>query len=152
MTGEELALRAEDGARLEGTLSESGVEGTATLADGQQLDFTAQPATGIAGLYTVTFAADGQLQGISAAGGTVTGQVDTEAGTPGATPAAGSRLVMRVTGPQGATAQLEARAVPATSVEAGTARLIVLAEGQLRGKRTKDSKGDQGYIDPNADL
>ncbi len=111
-----------------------------------------QPPGSPASTLSELFAADGQLQGISAAGGTVTGQVDTEAGTPGATPAAGSRLVMRVTGPQGVTAQLEARAVPATSVEAGTARLIVLAEGQLRGKRTKDSKGDQGYIDSNADL
>ena len=77
------------------------------------------------------------------AGGTLTGQVEAEAGTP-------SRLVMMVTGPEGETTQLEAIAVPATSVEAGAARLIVLEVGHLRGKRTKDSKGDQGYWDSDA--
>jgi hypothetical protein len=56
-----------------------------------------------------------------------------------------------VTTPEGETAEIEATALPATEVEAGTARLIVLEDGQLRGKRTKDSKGDQGFIDPTMD-
>jgi hypothetical protein len=30
-------------------------------------------------------------------------------------------------------------------------RLQELADGQVRGKRTKDTKGDQGFIDPTAD-
>ncbi len=58
---------------------------------------------------------------------------------------------MRVAAPEGETAEIEAAAVPATVVESGTARLIVREDGQLRrkrGKRTKDSKGHQGAIDP----
>jgi hypothetical protein len=152
LTGEQLALQAEDGARLEGTLGDAGVEGMTTLADGMSLPFTAQPATGIAGLYTVTFEAEGRVHGVSATGGQLDGRVEADAGTPGASPAAGAWLVMTLTSPEGETAELEAAVIPSTRVEAGTARLIVLEDGQVRGKRTKDTKGDQGFIDPTSDL
>jgi hypothetical protein len=59
---------------------------------------------------------------------------------------------MTVTAPEGESVEIEATALPAAEVEAGAARLIVLEDGQLRGKRTKDSKGDQGFIDPTTDL
>jgi hypothetical protein len=151
LSGEQLALQAEDGARLEGTLAEERVAGTVTLAEDTPVSFVAEPATGIAGLYTVTIEDDGRLRGVSATGGPLEGRVETAEDTPGATPTAGVRLVMTVTAPEGETAELQAAVVPATMVESGTARLIVREDGQLRGKRTKDSKGDQGFIDLTMD-
>ena len=151
LTGEGLALRAEDGAHLEATIGDAGVDGTATLADGTALTFAARPATGIAGLYTVAVDEEGQLRGASSTDGELAGQVEAGASVETGTPAPGFRLVMTVTTPEGETAEIEATALPATEVEAGTARLIVLEDGQLRGKRTKDSKGDQGFIDPTMD-
>ena len=152
LTGEQLALQTEDGARLDGTRGEAGVEGTATLADGTSLTFTAQPATGLAGLYTLAIDEEGQLRGASSTGGELAGRVEAGVSVPTGTPAPGFRLVMTVTSPEGETTELEATALPATEVEEGTARLIVREDGQLRGKRTKESKGDQGFIDPTTDL
>jgi hypothetical protein len=149
LTEDRLDLQSEDGARLEAALGEAGVEGTATLADGTSLTFTTQPATGIAGLYTVTIGDDGQLAGISATGGQLDGQVETGAGTPeaaGASPTAGLRLVMRMTSPDGGTAELEAQA---TVADEGSFRLIVLEDGRGRGRgKTKDGSG---FIDPTMD-
>lgn len=150
LAGDRLDLSAEDGAQLEATLGEVGMEGTATLANRTSLTFTAQRATGIAGLYTVTIEANGQLHGVSAAGGELTGRVEAGGGT--TTPAPRSRLVMTVITPESASVELQAAAVPTITPAAGTTRLIVLEDGQLRGKRTKDSKGDEGFIDPTNDL
>ena len=149
--GDRLDLSAEDGARLEATRGDQGVEGTATLADGTSLTFTARPAAGIAGLYTLTIDEEGQLDGNSSTGGELAGQVEAGVSVSTGTPAPGFRLVMTVVDPEGETTEIEATVQPATEVEAGTARLIVLEDGQLRGKRTKDGKGDQGFIDPTAD-
>jgi hypothetical protein len=139
LTGEQLSLQAEDGAQLEATLSETGVTGSATLADETALTFDAVPATGIAGLYTLTSVDNGQVRGVSAAGGYLEGRVEAEVATPEATPTPGSRLVMTVTSPQGETADLEAAVVSGTGVEAGD-RVIVLEDGEVRGKRVKQTR------------
>ncbi len=112
----------------------------------------AEPATGIAELYTVTIADDGRLDGVSATGGQLEGHVEAVAGPPAATPAAGFQLEMRMTAPAGETGEIAAAAVPAIVVESGTARLIVREDGQLRGKRTKDTKGAQGFTDTEPNL
>jgi hypothetical protein len=140
LTGDQLDLRAEDEAWLEATLSEQGVEGNATLADGAMLSFTAQPATAFAGPYTATIDAEGQLRGASSSGEELAGRVE---------PTPGFRIVMTVTAreAEGLTTQTEATA---TVAEEGTFRLIVLEDGQARGRgKTKDG---QGYIDPTTDI
>lgn len=138
LTGDRLDLRAEDEAWMKAALGDHGVEGTAALADGTIVSFTAQPATGFAGLYTVTIDADGRLHGVSSRDDELTGRVE---------PAPGLRLVMTLTAAEGETTHIEA----ATTVAAeGAFRLIVLEDGQARGRgKTKDG---QGFIDPTTDI
>jgi hypothetical protein len=89
LAGEGLALRSEDGAQLEATLGDAGVDGTATLADGTRLTFAARPATGIAGLYTIAIDNEGQLRGASSTDGGLAGRVEAGASVETGTPAPG---------------------------------------------------------------
>ena len=67
-------LAATDGARLVGVRSSSGIDGWVTLPDGRRVRFSAQAATGIAGLYRVYLRADGRIHGESSTGAVLDGE------------------------------------------------------------------------------
>jgi hypothetical protein len=57
--GTELDLRAEGGPRLLGSLASEAATGTITLDDGESFTFTADLASGVAGLYDVNISDEG---------------------------------------------------------------------------------------------
>lgn len=67
-------LAATDGARLVGVRSSSGIDGWVTLPDGRRVRFSAQAATGIAGLYRVRVLSDGRIHGESGTGAVLDGE------------------------------------------------------------------------------
>lgn len=138
---DQLHLAAADGSQVRGVLNSAGVGGGATLADGRGLVFTALPATGIAGLYTVAVLPDGRLEGVTAAGGTLVGELAAEA------PAEGRyAFVTTVTTPDG---ESFAGTISTATTEAGEFRTIVLPDGRSRGRGK--SKGGQ-VMDPGMDF
>ena len=138
--GDLLNLAAEDGSRLSGVLNAAGVGGGATLPGGRSLVFTALPATDLAGLYTVAILPEGRMEGGSAAGGHLTGELAEDAAT------SGDRYVfdVTITPPDG-------RVIPMTfstaTTEEGEFRQILLADG--RGKGQGKSKKSRNWTDPN---
>jgi hypothetical protein len=67
--GNELDLRSEGGALLEGSLATEAATGTITLDDGESFTFTADLASSVSGLFDVNISEDGQLRCTSEAGG-----------------------------------------------------------------------------------
>jgi hypothetical protein len=67
--GNELDLRSEGGALLEGSLATEAATGTITLDDGESFTFTADLASSVSSLFDVNISEDGQLRGTSEAGG-----------------------------------------------------------------------------------
>jgi hypothetical protein len=131
-SGNDLDLSSESGAaRLKGTLTPETSTGTITLADGRSLTFTANPATGVAGLYNVTVSDDGQLRGTSETGGRIEGRLGTQAAS-GYYPISGT-----LTPPGGGAQNFQASS---TTAEAGDFRGIVLTADRIRGA----SKGEGG--------
>jgi hypothetical protein len=135
-------LAAEDGSRLAGVLNAAGIGGGATLPDGSGLVFTALPATGLAGLYTVAMRPDGTVEGGSAAGATLIGTlVDDDVAT-----GEGYRYDVSVTTPDG-------RVIPMTfgaaTTEEGEFRLILLADGRGEGQGKTKRTGD--WVDPDVE-
>jgi hypothetical protein len=61
------SLTTEDGAEVQGRLTDEGVDGTLVLADGTRLNFDAIPATGPAGLYHLFVGEEGAF-GVSTSG------------------------------------------------------------------------------------
>jgi hypothetical protein len=141
LVGESLELAAEDGSRLTGVANAAGVGGGATLGDGRSVVFTALPATGMAGLYTVTRLADGRMEGISATGARLVGTVSEGSG-------AGTEAVpyeLEITTPAGEVFTLS---VWSGSTEEAELRTILLADGRQRG-RGKTKPGSNDWIDPD---
>ena len=68
-------LTSSTGAEVDATLTMSGVAGTATLADGTSVTFDAEPAQGVAGLYTSVIATDRRVEGHSSTDSTLDGIV-----------------------------------------------------------------------------
>ena len=102
-TGNELDLSSEGGARLEGNLTPEASTGTITLEDGERsFDFTAELATGVAGLYNVTISDEGRVRGTSETGGQLEGQVTDEHQDGGDYPRRGT-----ITSPDGETEDFE---------------------------------------------
>ena len=139
--GQELNLRAEDGGRLTAALGADRLRGQAELADGQTVAFTAEPATGMAGLYEVVVGADGRVVGAAAGGLRLEGVVA------GALPDGSLLVAGAVALPDGGVRPL---AVFATSDAEGAQRWIVLGDGRVTGGR-KRGEGS-GFIDPVSDL
>lgn len=146
LTGEAVAdrleLTAEDGSRLTGALNEAGVGGGATLADGRSLVFTALPATGLAGLYTVTMLPEGRMEGGSAAGAELVGVLADEVAPAGEA----YRYDVAVTTPEGVTAEITIRTGVA---EEGAFRTIILPNGRGKGQGKTKRTGD--WVDPDID-
>ena len=133
--GDQLTLAAEDGSQLSGVLNAAGIGGGATLPDGRGLLFTALPATGLAGLYTVAMLPDGRMAGESASGGTLGGALAADDVQDG------ERFPydVLVTTPEGETAPLT---ISTATNEEAEFRTILLSDGRGQGqgktKRTRD--------------
>jgi hypothetical protein len=69
--GSVLRLSSSGGVTVEATLGTSGVTGTARLGSGDSVTFVAEPADGVAGLYTSTVSADRRVRGTSSTGSTL---------------------------------------------------------------------------------
>lgn len=142
VSGDHLDLVSENGARLTGDLTADGVTGKITLADGSNVDFDLAPATGVAGLYTMTMLPGGHVEGASERGATLIGQL-----IPGATDEHHGRFAGTFTSPDGKvmksfdhdTAHMPGGATGTeTMVSSGNARLVVLADGEFRGGAKKN--------------
>jgi hypothetical protein len=136
MTGDQLDLVSENGARLTGELTADGVTGEIILVDGTTVDFDLEPATGVAGLYTMSLFPGGRAEGTSEAGATLTGQL-----TLGSEDEEHGRFAGTFTSPDGeVTTSFDIPAfAPAGS--GPNARLVVLADGQFRGGAKKQEGG-----------
>jgi len=159
VSGDQLDLVSENGARLTGELTADGVTGKITLMDGTTVDFDLVPATGVAGLYTMSMLPGGRVEGTSERGATLTGQL-----IPGSTDEQHGRFTGTFTAPDGGeTTSFDHDALAldgeeTTSfdvnahmplVSSGNARLIVLADGQFRGGAKQS--GGHGFSWPCID-
>lgn len=140
--GNDLELSSDEGARLEGSLSPEAANGSITLADGESFTFEANPATGAAGLYNVTFSEDGQVRGISEGGGQLEAQVADEPNEGGFYPITGA-----ITAPDGPSFDFETLS---DISEAGEARWIVLTDDRIKGAKNglRTKSGGSGFTDP----
>jgi hypothetical protein len=140
LAGDQLTLTAEDGSRLSGVRNAAGIAGGATLGDGTSLLFTALPAQGIAGLYTVGMLSEGRMEGLSASGATLVGAVAEDE----APEAGGYPYAVTLTPP---TQDAIPLTITTATTEEGEFRLILLADGQGRGQgKTRKSRD---WIDPD---
>src|SRR5215203_1549117 len=143
--GNELNLRSEGGARLEGSLATEAASGTITLDDGESFTFTADLATGAAGLYDVNVSEDGDVRGTSENGGRLEGMVAHQLEEDGLYPLAGT-----ISAADGQTLELVA---VSDDEEGGEYRWVVLSEGEVKGARKNVATGSSsGYIDSAHDL
>jgi hypothetical protein len=140
VSGNDFDLTSESGsAELEGNLGSEAAIGTITLNDGRSLYFEASPTSGIAGLYSVSLSAEAEAYGTSDTGARLEGEVGQQ-GANGRFPITGT-----ITPPDRPPEDFGASAGP-RSIEAGSeCRVIVLADGRIRGVR----KGapSSGFID-----
>ena len=143
--GNELNLSSEGGARLEGSLATEAATGTITLDDGESFTFTADLATGAAGLYDVNISEDGDVRGTSENGGRLEGMVAHELGEDGLYPVAAT-----LSAPDGQSVDLVA---VSDEHEGGEYRWIVLEDGGVKGARKNVATGSSsGYIDPTSNI
>jgi len=144
VSGDQLDLVSENGARLTGELTADGVTGKVALADGTTVDFNLVPATGVAGLYTVTMLPGGRAEGTSERGATLTGQL-----TLGSPDEEHGRFAGTFTAPDGE--ETKAFNIPAYAPPGSgpNSRLVVLADGQFRGgaKQQHDGQFSWSHID-----
>src|SRR5215208_5700655 len=117
----------------------------AYLDDGESFTFTADLATGAAGLYDVNISEDGQLRGTSENGGRLEGMVAHQLEEDGLYPLAGT-----ISAADGQTLELVA---VSDEHEGGEYRWVVLSEGEVKGARKNVATGaSSGYIDPISNL
>ena len=133
-------LTADDGSRLSAVVNAAGIGGGATFPDGRGLLFTALPATGLAGLYTVTMTPEGRMAGGSAAGAELAGMLAEEDVSAGAT----YRYDVTVTTSDGETAEMP---IFTRTTEEGEFRTIILPDG--RGKGQGKTKRTMEWTDPD---
>jgi len=141
LVGDQLTLTAEDGSQLSGVHNAAGIGGGVTLGDGTSLLFSALPAEGIAGLYTVEMLSEGRMEGMSASGATLVGALGADEAP------AGERFSYAVT----LTPPTE-DAIPLTittaTTEEGEFRTIILPTGEGRGQGKTRKTGN--WIDPDS--
>jgi hypothetical protein len=126
-----LQLTSTLGATVDATVRASAVSGTATLVDGDSVSFTAEPAEGVAGLYTSVVSADRRVQGTSSTGSTLDGVIAEHplSGTDGQPVYPLVGLLTAADGePVGFAVTLSGPHQP------GETRSIVLSDGQQRGR------------------
>ena len=135
--GNNLDLSSEGGARLAATLSPESTSGTITLPDGQAVSFRTSPASGIAGLYDVSFASDGTFSGTSADGARLLEARLGEEVNPGI-----RRIGGTITPSEGEPHDVEA--FSGTEAQPGEYRWIVLSDGQAKGGPKEGEAGFRG--------
>jgi hypothetical protein len=137
VSGDRLDLVSENGARLTGEVTADGTAGEIILVDGTTVDFDLVPATGVAGLYTMSLLPGGQVEGTSERGATLTGQL-----IPGSEDSEHGRFAGTFTSPDGKVTKsfdYDSVHMPGnttdteTLVSSGNGRLVVLEDGQFRG-------------------
>ncbi len=130
ITGNDLDLTSEDGAELQGTLTPDSAAGTITLNDGKSLTFTASPAAGPAGLYSLTMSPDGSFSGTSERGGRIEGEISEEADSRGE-----HQVAATVIPPEGQSADFE---TTANNASPGDLRLILSEDLHAVGSGLRD--------------
>lgn len=132
--GEGFDIPSDDGdAVVRGTIAADAVTGSVRLADGEPVDFRAEPATGVAGLYEGRVARSGATRATSPDGGVLRIQA-----------AGGGRLSATVTPAGGGAEELSAPSARVTS--AGEYRVIVTPDGRVRGStKRRSTGGGTGY-------
>jgi hypothetical protein len=128
--GERFSIRSEDGrSRAEATVSRGAARGSLELADGRRVDFRAERATGIAGLYDSALFPDGRVRGSSETGVRLEGRRRGPARPDGRFRATGTyRLPRGETRPWSTLSSVRA---PSRGVV--ESRIIVLPDGSRRG-------------------
>jgi hypothetical protein len=140
IAGDQLTLTAEDGSQLSGVRNAAGIGGAVTLGDGTSLLFTALPAEGIAGLYTVQMLSEGRMDGSSASGVTLVGEL-----TADGAPEAGRNAYAVTLTP--ATQDAVPLTITTATTDDGEFRTIILSTGEGRGQgKTRKSRN---WIDPD---
>ncbi len=134
VSGEELELASDNGARLNARVSSEGASGTLTLSDGESFEFLAPPASGVEGFYPVNITPEGQVSGTSWSGSQLEGSSSAEQRISGTiTPPEGGAVDFRVSNP---------------NIEEGEYRWIVLTEDdqpKIKGaKKGANSTGTTG--------
>ena len=140
--GNELNLTSEGGARLEGSLATEAATGTITLDDRESFTFTADLASGVAGLFDVNSSEEGDMRGTSENGGRLEEMVVHELEQGGLYPVAGI-----ITAPDGETLELVALT---DTHEAGEYRWIVLPEGEVKGG--PKGGGSEGFVNQDGGI
>lgn len=138
VTGNELDLTSDNGARLQASLTPEAANGTITLDDPEEaFTFTANPATAASGLYEVTIANDLSFNGTSQEGGRIEGQIAQEADSEGQHP-----ISATLTSRDGESLDLDLTKAWATNPSPGEARFIWCDEcNRLVGKDKEGSGG-----------
>jgi transposase-like protein len=125
---------------VKGKLSRDSVAGTVELPDGETARYTANRPGGAAGLYDLSVSRRGKLTGASAGGLGLRGTIKLPEGTGTLRLADGRRLKLNIS---------EAPATDLAHLGAGEARLIVLANGEIRGagkSRASAGTGAAGFF------
>jgi hypothetical protein len=136
VTGNDLDLASEDGARLKGSLAPEAATGTITLPDSEKsLTFTGKPASGPAGLYNVSIAADGSFVGTSERGGRMEGKLSQQPDSEGYYTFAGT-----ITPPEGEPQSFE---VKSNDFSPGDSRVIVSEDFHMVG--SGDRPGSKSF-------
>lgn len=126
VSGADLDLSSDNGARLKGQLTPNGATGTFISPNGDAVPFETYPATGIAGLYNVTISSDmQQLSGTSERGGRLEGQLSDKQQD------GGYLLTGTITAPDGEAQDIETTLGPSKS--SGEDRWVVLPDGRFKG-------------------
>jgi hypothetical protein len=146
--GNELNLLSEGGARLEGNLSPEVSTGTITLKDDRTLTYTADLATGIAGLYNVTVSNEGRVRGTSETGGLLEGQIGEEPLEEPEEKEGAYLITGTITSPDGQT--LDWGVLSASGPTENEYRYVVLEDGQIRGARK--GRSTDSFIDAVTNL
>ena len=136
--GETFNMASQGNAQIEGNLTHEVTRGTITLADGASLPFEAKPATGVAGFYTVSLTAEGQVNGDSITGARLEGRLDRQAKEKGYFPIAGT-----ITPSGGRPQDFDAYS---STAEPNAFLLVFLPDGRSKGGSTKG--GGVGFVDP----
>jgi hypothetical protein len=144
VVGNSLDLASDGGARLHGVFSEEGATGTIAMPDGTFLPFNAEPATGVAGLYTVIFFPDGHVDGTSERGGKLVGLLgEMEEGTD-IQPLNGT-LTPPDGEPLGFTVKIKSEPPHTPDKPPVNARFVVLNDGRIRGGANRKEGGGNFY-------
>jgi hypothetical protein len=123
ITGNELDLTSDNGARLQASLTPGAANGTITLDDGTNFTFAADPATSPSGLYTVNILEDLSFSGTSEGGGRLEGQIAQQADSEGR-----HMITATLTSADGESQDIDPNHFFASDPSPGDARVIVCRE------------------------